>query len=207
MADQNGHRIETVEALRALIGESSPAVEMKINPTIDPFSRAFIERSPFVVLSTADRAGRLDVSPKGDHPGFVAVEDEATLLIPDRKGNKLIFGLQNILENPHVGVLFLLPGTNETVRVNGRAELTSDPAVLERLAARGAPALLAIRVHVEECFFHCGKAFLRAQLWKPETWAPQRVSFGKMFAAKVGGDEQMVAAIDEMIDEDYRSGL
>src|SRR4030095_7739683 len=131
------HHIATPEALRAIIGEINPAVQAKINPAIDQFARAFIARSPFIVLSTSDRAGRQDVSPKGDGPGFVVVADDNTLLIPARKGNKLIYGLQNIIENPRVGVLFIVPGTGETLRVNGSAVLTSDPAICERLPARG----------------------------------------------------------------------
>jgi PPOX class probable FMN-dependent enzyme len=207
MAETNGYRIETVEGLRAVIGEPSPAVQVKIDSALDGYGRDFIARSPFLLLSTSDAAGRQDVSPKGDMPGFVAVENDTTLLIPDRKGNKLVFGLQNILLNPHVGVLFIVPGTNETLRVNGRAELTSDPSICQRLTGRGQPAVLAIRVTVEECFFHCAKAFLRASLWKAETWTPHRVSFGAMLAPKFGGDEQVAKAIDAMIDEDYRSGL
>jgi PPOX class probable FMN-dependent enzyme len=208
MPEGSLHRIDTVEALRAIIGEPSPAVAVKVATLIDEFARDFIARSPFLVLSTSDGTGRQDVSPKGDVPGFVVVESASTLLVPDRKGNKLIFGLQNILANPHVGVLLMVPGTNETLRINGSAELTSDPDVLARLTARGQPALLAIRVRVEECFFHCAKAFLRAELWKPESWpAAYKVSFGKMLAPKFGGDAEMASSIDAMIDEDYRENL
>jgi uncharacterized protein len=206
MRDQ--HAIDTVDALCAIIGEVNPAVQVKINTAIDEFARAYIAVSPFIVLSTSDHAGRQDVSPKGDTPGFVGVENETTLLIPDRKGNRLVYGLQNIIENPHVGVVFMVPGTNETLRVNGTASLTNDPAVCQRLSARGQAAVLAIRVRVEECFFHCAKAFLRAQLWKPESWpANLRLSFGRMLAPKLGGDEKMVKMIDSMIDEDYRTNL
>lgn len=208
MQNEDPHRVSTVESLRAIIGEASPAVSMKLEPALGSHARAFIARSPFLVLSTSDAEGRQDVSPKGDAPGFCAVEDDHTLLIPDRRGNKLVFGLQNILANPHVGVLFIVPGTGETLRVNGTAELTADPAVLERLATRGQPAVLAIRVRVEECFFHCAKAFLRAQLWKPDAWpAGERVSFGRMFAEKAGGDEEVAKAIDAMIEDDYKHGL
>lgn len=202
------HRIASVEQLRAIIGDPNPAVALKLDTALNAHSRAFIARSPFVVLSTSDATGAQDVSPKGDTPGFVAIEDDRTLLVPDRKGNKLAFGLQNILANPQVGLLFAIPGVNETFRVNGTAELTADPAVLDRLAARGQAALLAIRVTIEQCFFHCGKAFLRSQLWRPEAWpAAERVSFGRIFAEKTGGDEQMARSIDAMIDEDYKTGL
>ena len=138
------------------------------------------------MLSTADADGNQDASPKGDAPGFVAIEDRNTLLIPDRKGNKLLFGLQNILANPRVGILFITPPTSETLRVNGTAELIVDPAILERLAARGSPAQVAIRVTVRECFFHCAKAFIRSELWKHEKWAePIKISFGKYLAGKM----------------------
>src|SRR4051812_19394960 len=119
------YRITAVEQLRARIGETSPLVQHKLWRSLEPVAIDFIHRSPFLLLATSDADGNLDVSPKGDGPGFVAVEDPTTILIPDRKGNKLIFGLQNILANPHVGLIFLIPGTGETLRVNGTAELTT----------------------------------------------------------------------------------
>jgi PPOX class probable FMN-dependent enzyme len=145
MPASDAYRITTVDQLRARIGEPHPLVPHKVLKALDQLATDFIHRSPFVLLATADATGNLDVSPKGDGPGFVSVENGTTLLIPDRKGNKLLFGLQNILNNPHVGLIFLIPGTEETLRVNGTAELTADPTILERLSARGQPALLAIR--------------------------------------------------------------
>lgn len=208
MAHTDAHRITSIEQLRTLVGESSPLVQHKLWDTLEPSTLDFIRRSPFLLLATSDAQGNLDVSPKGDGPGFVAIEDEKTLLIPDRKGNKLIFGLQNILFNPHVGVIFLIPGTGETLRVNGRAELTTDPEILQRLSARGQPALVAIRVSVDQCFFHCAKAFLRAQLWNPEAWStPHTISFGKILAGKMGGDEKMARQIDDFVEQDYKTNL
>ena len=202
------HRIETVDQLRAVIGEPSPAVAVKVSAALDEFSRAFIQRSPFLLMSTASAGGHQDVSPKGDVPGFVAIEDDGTLLIPDRKGNQLVFGLQNIIENPQIGLVFLIPGTNETLRVNGGAEITRDPVLLDRLATRGKPAIVAIRVHVRECFFHCAKAFLRAQLWKPEAWGERyRVSLGAVMAKKFGGSEEIARQVDKLIEDDYRENL
>jgi PPOX class probable FMN-dependent enzyme len=208
MPASDAYRITTVDQLRARIGEPHPLVPHKVLKALDQLATDFIHRSPFVLLATADATGNLDVSPKGDGPGFVSVENGTTLLIPDRKGNKLLFGLQNILDNPHVGLIFLIPGTEETLRVNGTAELTADPAILERLSARGQPALLAIRITIQECFFHCAKAFKRSQLWHPETW-PQRqpISFGKFFAAKMGGDEAMAQQIDQFVEDDYKNNL
>ncbi|MEO8601208.1 MAG: MSMEG_1061 family FMN-dependent PPOX-type flavoprotein [bacterium] len=208
MVADDPHGITTLDEVRAIVGESNPATQVKVGNALDAAGRAFIARSPFLMLATADGEGRTDVSPKGDHAGFVAVEDAQTLLIPDRSGNKLIFGLQNILASPYVSVVFLVPGTGETLRVNGRASLTKDPAILQRLSARGKPAVLAIRVCLDECFFHCAKAFLRAALWKPETWPTDvKVSFGKIMADKMGGGEGVAQTIDAMIEEDYRTNL
>jgi PPOX class probable FMN-dependent enzyme len=202
------HAIRTPEALREIVGAGLPGLELKNQRLLDEFAVDFLARVPFLVLATADAAGNLDASPKGDGPGFVVVEDERTLLIPDRPGNKLVYGHLNILQNPRVGVIFMIPGTPETLRVNGTAELTADPAVLERLAARGRPAVLAIRVHVDECFFHCAKAFIRSKLWKPETWPERhRISFGEMFAKVTGSDGATAQKIDEAVESDYRQNL
>lgn len=202
------HTIRTVAELRAIVGEPNPLTPVKIQAALDSTMQDFIGRAPFLVLSTADAEGRQEASPKGDAPGFVAIADERTLLVPERKGNRLVMGLRNVLANPHVGMLFVIPGTPETLRVNGTAELTSDPELCARLSARDKPAVLAIRVRVEECFFHCAKAFLRADLWKPERWPERyRLSFGKMLAPRIGGDDSVAAVIDQAIEEDYRNNL
>ncbi|HUN60214.1 MAG TPA: MSMEG_1061 family FMN-dependent PPOX-type flavoprotein [Candidatus Binataceae bacterium] len=208
MIEPTDYRITGVDQLRAIMGKPGRLTGLKVLKALDGPAADFIRQSPFLVLSTADLEGNQDASPKGDGPGFVLIEDERTLYIPDRKGNKLLFGLENILANPHVGLIFLVPGTNETLRINGTAELTAEPSLLERLSARGTPALLAIRVTINECFFHCAKAFIRSNLWKPEQW-PERVkiSFGKYLAAKAGGDDDMARAIDEAVDFDYKHNL
>ena len=208
MGNRGNHRIETVAQLQALIGEPNPITPKKLFSALDETAIDFIKRSPFLVLGTADAQGNQDASPKGDGAGFVAVEDEHTLLIPERKGNRLMFSLRNILANPQVGIIFLVPGTDETFRVNGTAELSGDPDLLLRLSARGAPALLAIRVTVRECFFHCAKAFIRSQLWKPETWSERRqISFGKLLSAKVGGGEDLARQVDRAVEQDYKNNL
>lgn len=202
------HRIETEEELVALLGEPNAVVAAKIDDALDDFGRAFIARCPFLVLSTSDDQGALDASPKGDAPGFVVIEDERTIVIPDRPGNKLALGHRNILRNPQVGVIFMIPGTPETLRVNGRAELTRDPELLERLAARGRPAVLAIRVRTDQVFFHCAKAFIRSNLWKPEKWGePHHVSFGEIFAARTGAGADAAKAYDEAVETSYREQL
>ena len=202
------HAISNLETLRSIIGSPIPGLGLKNQDTISEEARAYIERSPFLVLATCDAEGKLDASPKGDEPGFCLIEDERTLVIPDRPGNKLVYGLQNILVNPRVGVIFMLPGTPETVRVNGTATLTADPELLARLAARGKPAVLAIRIQVEECFHHCAKAFLRSKLWKPETWSERmKISFGKMAARRMKLGDDVAAKFDAAVEDDYRNNL
>ena len=145
--------ITNIEELRAVIGEEIPGLGEKNIDELDSFAIEFIEKSPFLILTTSDNEGRCDASPKGDSPGFVWVLDKKTIVIPDRPGNKLAYGHLNILENPHVGIIFMIPGTSETLRINGKAELDSSPDLLNDLSARGKPAVLAIRVDIEECFF------------------------------------------------------
>jgi PPOX class probable FMN-dependent enzyme len=208
MSNNDPHILRSVEALREVVGAEIPGLSVKNEIQLNEFAKDFLQRSPFLVLATSDAQGNLDASPKGDGPGFVLVEDAHTLVIPDRPGNKLAYGHLNILSNPNVGLLFMMPGTPETLRVNGTAELTRDPELLERLAARGKPAVVAIRVHVQECFFHCAKAFIRSQLWESETW-PERheISFGRMMVKQSGGDEASAQAIDETVEADYRDNL
>ncbi len=203
------YRLDSLDQVRAIIGDESPGTRTKLNDALDETCRGFLAKSPFLLLATCDAQGRPDVTPRGDGPGFVTIADDRTLLIPEQKGNRLIFGLQNILANGRVALIFLVPGTEETFRVHGRAELTKDPAVLASLAQRGKPALLAIRVHVEQCFFHCAKAFRRSALWEPATWGsdPLRISFGAMFAKKFGADAELAAKIDASIEENYRTEL
>jgi uncharacterized protein len=165
--------VTTAAEVRALLGEPSERARLKQQSALDKHCRAFIARSPFLVLSTANAQGGCDASPKGDRPGFVLVLDERTLVIPDRPGNRRADSLFNILDNPHVGLLFMIPGMGETLRVNGSASLVRDPALLERLAVDGKTPQLAIVVEVEECYLHCAKALLRSQLWDPARFMPR----------------------------------
>ncbi len=208
MENQADYRINTMEQLRALIGEPMPLVYKKLLTGLDDLAVQFIGRSPFLILATSDGEGHLDASPKGDGPGFVLVEDRNTLVIPDRKGNRLLFGLGNIVADPQVGLIFLMPGTGEALRVNGTAELTGEPALLERLTARGNPAQLGIRVKVRECFFHCAKTIIRSQLWSPETWQEKlAISWGKYLSEKIGEGGDLAAKIDQTVMQDYKTNL
>ena len=162
--------ITDLAELRALVGEPSEMARKKQIDHLDAHCREYIAHAPFLLLGTADAAGRCDVSPKGDAPGFVHVLDDHHLVIPDRPGNKRIDSMRNILENPHIGLIFLVPRYEETLRINGRATITRDPELLARFAVGGKVPKLAIGVEVEEVFMHCAKAFKRSSLWQPEHW-------------------------------------
>jgi len=155
-------------ALRDLLGEPADVVRSKVADRLTALTRQFVDRSPFVLLATSAPDGSCDVSPRGDPPGFVRVLDERTLLLPERPGNRLADSLRNILRNPHVGLLFVIPGVGDTLRVNGRAQLVTGPELLEPCAVEGKVPKLGLVIEVDEAFTHCSKAFLRAQLWDPE---------------------------------------
>lgn len=162
------------QELHEIVGTPASRAVLKERATLDEHCRAFIGLSPFVLVATAGKDGCCDVSPKGDAPGFVRVLDERRLVIPDRPGNKRLDGMRNLIVNPHVGLIFLVPGREDTLRVNGRAWITRDPCMLERCVVQDKTPLLAVGVEVEECFMHCAKAFRRSQLWSPATWpAPE----------------------------------
>eukprot|EP00746_Dinoflagellata_sp_MGD_P016411 gnl/MRDRNA2_/MRDRNA2_137020_c0_seq1.p1 gnl/MRDRNA2_/MRDRNA2_137020_c0~~gnl/MRDRNA2_/MRDRNA2_137020_c0_seq1.p1 ORF type:complete len:256 (+),score=55.84 gnl/MRDRNA2_/MRDRNA2_137020_c0_seq1:78-845(+) len=190
------HVISDGAELRKLIGEPAEvsAKKFKFTKTLTETQEDFIKRSPFCLLSTVDGEGVPLVSPKGDAPGFVKVVSPDLLLIPDRPGNKLIFGLQNILVHPQVQILFMIPNTCETLRVSGKASLTKDPRLCKECSAGGQDALLVIRVFVTECYYHCAKAFVRSQLWKPESWPQGRfkVKLGQIMAKNAGKDDAWV---------------
>lgn len=162
--------ISTEEELRALIGFPSQLVENKPIDHLDEHCRRFLAQSPFALISTSNSGGDCDVSPRGDAPGFVMVLDEKHLLIPDRPGNRRSDSMRNILSNPHASLLFLIPGLEETLRVNGRACIVQDQDLLEQMAVHGRVPLLGIGIEVEECYVHCAKALKRSKLWQPGSW-------------------------------------
>jgi PPOX class probable FMN-dependent enzyme len=160
--------ISSEAELRDLIGEPADLVVSKIATRLNDLTRQFIERSPFMCLATAAPDGSCDVSPRGDPAGFVRILDERTLLIPDRPGNRLADSLRNILANPHVGLLFLVPGVGDTFRVNGRARLVTDEELLAGSEVEGKAPKLGILVEIDECYTQCSKALIRSDLWNPE---------------------------------------
>ena len=199
--------IDDATTLRERYGSVSRTAALKQLPKLDKHCRHFISRSPFLVMATSNASGRCDASPKGDAPGFVTVQDDTTLLIPDRLGNNRVDSLQNILANPHVGLIFFLPGYQETLRVNGKATISTDPALLDATAHAGKPPKSVIVVTVEEAYMHCGKALIRSRLWDPARHI-DKGSFPTL--AKIVSDQ--ISEVDEaeaadLIDDHYENQL
>ncbi len=200
--------IGSEEQLRAIIAPPAPRAVDKELARLDGHCRAIISRSPFVLISSCDADGRLDVSPKGDPPGFVQILDEQTLAIPDRPGNRRADTFRNVLQNPRVGLLFLVPGRQETLRVNGRAAIVRDQGLRERMAVRGKVPELALVVSVEEAFVHCAKCVLRARLWDREQW-PEVADLPSharclLDQAKLAGT---LEEVETSVQRNYREGL
>lgn len=192
--------IDSHEGLRALMGDAADRTKAKVIDHIDQHARTLIEHSPFLLLATSSPDGTCDVSPRGDPAGSVLVLDDKTLVVADRPGNKLADSFTNMIDNPHAGLLFVVPGMNETLRVNGRVTLASDGPFFDQLIVKGKRPQLAIVLHVEQLYLHCAKAFLRSSLWKPETW-PERSSLpsaGLMFRDQMKLDVS-AEALDETL--------
>ena len=196
--------IRTHEELSSLLGEPHEVVQQKIANTLDAQMREFIEASSLLFISTLDSNGLPDISPKGDPSGFVSILDDNTLSIPERPGNKLMFGFHNILDNPVVGLIFVVPNFRETLRVKGRATLTQEPKLLASMSVNNKPALLATTVAVEECFFHCGKAMIRSKVWQPDTWEGKRSSLiAKQVASKLEGGDEVAELVEQELEKNY----
>jgi PPOX class probable FMN-dependent enzyme len=197
--------ITSVEELRSVYPPPKQRSLDKQVDRLDDHCRRFISLSPFVLIASADGDGRCDASPKGGPPGFVRVLDDHRLLIPDATGNRRLDGFQNMVSNPRVGLLFLIPGMGETLRVNGRASLTDDAALLDGLATGGLPARLALMVAAEEVFLHCAKALIRSKLWDPSSWPAELPSAAEILNDHIGlGD---VAASAAALEESYRTQI
>ncbi|MFT4563456.1 MAG: PPOX class probable FMN-dependent enzyme [Gammaproteobacteria bacterium] len=201
-------------AVREIVGTPVDLAVKKAIPSLDKFCRELIERSPFLTIGTANANGKSDVSPRGDQPGFVLILDDNTIFIPERPGNNRVDTLTNITENPNVGLLFLVPGFDETLRVNGRATVVKDEALLERCAVKGRIPKLGILVAVEEAYLHCAKAFRRSKLWDAESRQDRKEmpSLGKIIMAQTAAADnppsvEEVQQVDEYIEDNYRNAL
>jgi len=202
--------IEDLSEIREIYGHPQERAVKKQLPRLEKHSRAFIELSPFLVIASTDPSGRCDASPKGDAPGFVRVVDDETLLIPDRLGNNRIDTIGNLLTCPGVGLIFFVPGLRETLRVNGKARITTDPVLLEPCTVQGKAPRSGILVTAEEVYFHCGKALIRSDLWNPEKHIPQSEfpSLGRIIAEQIGvTDHSKIQESERYTVESYRTRL
>lgn len=200
------------KSLRALFPATHTLAALKSQSKLDKHARDFIQRSPFLCLGTQNLDGKADVSPRGDPAGFVQILDDETLAIPDRPGNNRLDSLVNILANPSVGLLFIIPGFDDTLRVNGLASLVTDPALLERMAVNGRAPTLAIIVKVQEAFLHCAKAFRRSHLWDPAHLQDrsEMPSLMKILLDQTVGapsDEGEMRKMDDGLEADYRGSM
>lgn len=197
--------IHTEAQLRALIGEPTALVRAKGSDRLNAATRLFVERAPFVCLATSDAQGHCDVSPRGDPAGFVRMLDERTLLIPERPGNRLADSLRNILANPRVGLLFVVPGATDTLRVNGRAAITVDAGLLAPSAVEGKVPALGLIVDIDEAYTQCSKALLRSQLWDASRFvAPGAMPTGGEVFRAMQGEAFDAASYDRERAERYR---
>lgn len=200
--------ITSREELRSVYKPASEGSLRKELKALDSHAASFIGRSPFVLIGTTDGKGHADVTPKGDRPGFVAVLDNRTIAIPDRPGNNRLDTLENLLEEPAIGLLFLIPGMDETLRINGKAKITADDALRARFEVDGKLPQAAIVVTVEATYMHCAKAFMRSQLWHPESW-PDRKSLptlGQILKDQLALD-QSAEAMDLWLDDAYANSM
>lgn len=199
------HVIDNEAQLRALIGSPAAQTCAKITDRLNALTRQFIERSPFLCVATSDAQASCDLSPRGDPAGFVHILDERTLLIPERPGNRLADTLRNILANPHIGLLFIVPGVTDTFRVNGRATLTTDAALLAPCAVEGKAPVLGILVDIDEAYTQCSKALLRSQLWDPQRFVdPAAMPTGGQVLRAIQGETFDAEGYDAERAERYR---
>jgi PPOX class probable FMN-dependent enzyme len=200
--------ITSREELRAHYKPASGGALKKEMRQLDPHSRNFIANSPFVLIGSSDDAGNSDVTPKGDKPGFVAVLDDVTLAIPDRPGNNRLDTWENVLVNPSIGLLFLIPGMNETLRVNGEARITFDESLRERLSVEGKVPVSVMVVKTKAVYMHCAKAFMRSELWQPDRWPPRTAmpTLGQILKDQTAFAESAEAK-DRWLDEVYKEEM
>jgi PPOX class probable FMN-dependent enzyme len=200
-------RITSEEQLREVVGHPSDAVANKVRTALTQEHRDWLARSPFCMMATAAADGTCDVSPKGDPAGFTLVLDDRTIAIPDRRGNKRTDGFRNVLANPHVGLVYLVPGRGDTLRVNGRATLLRDAPFFDDMAVKGTRPVLALLVEVEQVFFHCPKAFMRSNLWQPETWDPESLPSRARLVQAVERPADSIEELERYYGPEYAKSL
>ncbi|MGW4292682.1 pyridoxamine 5'-phosphate oxidase family protein [Micromonospora chersina] len=199
--------ITSPEELTELLGVPTQRARDKERTVLHQRDREWLAASPFCLVATAGADGSCDVSPKGDPAGFTLVLDETTIAIPERPGNRRADGYRNILANPHVGLLFLIPGRTDTLRINGRARLVADAPYFADMVVKGHRPVLAVEVSVEQIFYHCAKAFFRSDLWKPETWRPDALPTRARLVKEVEAPTENLADLERHYGPDYARKL
>ncbi|SDE19287.1 pyridoxamine 5'-phosphate oxidase family protein [Auraticoccus monumenti] len=200
--------VTSTAELEELIGLPLPRTRDKVRPRLTSLDVEWLAASPFCVLATSDAEGRCDTSPKGDPAGsLVHVLDDRHLAIAERPGNRRVDGYRNVLQNPHVGLLFVVPGRGDTLRVNGRARLLRDAEWFDQLEVRGSRPVLALEVEIEEVFSHCAKAFLRSRLWEPDSWQPDALPSRARIAQALERPEDDLAELERYYGPSYAERL
>ncbi|MER5702555.1 pyridoxamine 5'-phosphate oxidase family protein [Micromonospora sp. NPDC002296] len=199
--------ITSHEELRELLGTPNARAAAKERTVLHERDRQWLAASPFCLVATAGADGTCDVSPKGDPPGFALVLDDTTIAIPERPGNRRADGYRNILDNPHVGLLFLIPGRTDTLRINGRARLVRDAPFFDDMMVKGHRPILAIVVEIEQIFYHCAKAFLRSELWRPETWQPDALPSRARLIKEVEAPAESLADLERHYGPEYEKKI
>jgi PPOX class probable FMN-dependent enzyme len=198
-----GIPVTSVAELEQIVGRPAPRTAGKARDRLHSVDRAWLAATPLAFVATGDEHGRLDVSPKGDPAGFAIVLDDTSIALPERPGNRRADGFHNILRNPHVGLLFVIPGRGDTLRINGRATIVRDAPFFDDLVVRGHRPALALVVDIDEVFFHCSKAFLRSKTWQPETWAPDAAPRRALIAQAVERQGESLDALDAYYGPSY----
>lgn len=203
----SGTQLISEAQLRELVGEPLPRVAAKDRPLLHEYDKQWLAHSPFCLMATSSADGSCDVSPKGDPPGFTLVLDDTTIAIPERPGNRRVDGFRNILTNPYVGLIYLIPGRDDTLRINGRARLMRDAAFFDQMTVKGHRPLLALIVEIDQVFYHCPKAFLRSHLWQPGTWNPKAVPSRADIAQRLEQPEKALEDLRRYYGPEYSTRL
>ncbi len=199
--------LSTEEEIESILGKPAPRIVAKTINTLDEICLSYIARAPFVIVASCDAAGRMDVSPKGDPPGFVQVLDRHTIAIPERPGNRRADTFRNVLQNPRIGLIFIIPGKGETLRVSGTARIARDQWLRERMAVGGRVPDLALVVTVEEAFVHCTKCVVRSRMWQPDTWNPDGLASSPEAVIAHARLDMPVAELQALSENDIRTRL
>lgn len=199
--------VTDAEQLRSILGEPTERAATKERYALHEMDRLWIGASPFVLVATANARGECEVSPKGDPAGFVHVVDDTTLAIPERPGNKRADGFHNVLSNPHVGLLFMIPSRTDTLRISGRARIVSDAPYFEAMVTQGHRPSLALHIDIEHLFYHCAKAFMRSSLWEPSTWTTDALPSRANIVRAIENPEKTLEELEEYYGEAYAKKL